>query len=73
MDETTQPKVAVSLAMKVNLGNYESADLFLSVADVLAGTTEAEIDAALETGKLAYEHIRMRLRDQINDVRAKYK
>lgn len=62
-DETV--RTSVSLSMKVNLGNYESAELWLSVSNVGADTTEEEIEAALDTGKLAYDRIRGRMRGEV--------
>ena len=56
--------------MKVNLGNYESAEVWLSVSGVEPGTSTEEIDDALETGKLAYERIRERMREKVAALRA---
>ena len=42
-----EPNVAVSLEMKINLGNYESAGVFVSVSGLRVGATEAEIDELL--------------------------
>ena len=66
---TREPTVSVSLEMKNNLGNYESAGVFVSVNGLAAGATQAEIDELLDTGRLAYERIRERLREKVNDIR----
>jgi hypothetical protein len=68
MDEI-KPTVSVSVAMKVNLGNYESADAFISVAGLEAGASEAEIEQLLDTGKLAWSMLTTRLTDKVAEMR----
>lgn len=52
----------VSLSRKVNLGGYESADVFLSISGVSAETTQGEIDSLLEGPcALAYKSIAVEL------------
>ena len=62
------PRTSVSLSMKVSLAQYENAELFLSVQNIGPATTDEEIDAALERGKLAYDRIRAHMRGRIRDV-----
>lgn len=69
MDKQTtenSPTITVSLSRKVNLGNYESADVFISLSGLAAGTTEEEIDELLATtGALAYRKCAAALKEQV--------
>lgn len=67
--ENGEPKVTVSVDMKVNLGNYESASVGLILSQVPASADDAEIDALLDTGKLVYEKMRDRLKDKVLETR----
>ena len=71
MAEITKPTVAVSVAMKINLGNYESADAFISLSGLEAGATAAEIDELLDTGKLAWVQMSARLQEKVSELRGK--
>lgn len=62
------PSVSVSISRKVNLGNYESVDLFMSVNGVDKYTTQEEIDEALAAGELAYGQLKEHLRARIVEV-----
>lgn len=64
-----QPTVSVSVAMKVNLGNYESADAFLSVSGLEAGTPSSAIEELLDTGQLAWSILSRRLDAKVNELR----
>jgi subtilase family serine protease len=63
-------KVSISVSLKVNLGNYESADAFVSLSNVPVGASAEEIDEALSTGKLAWGLIKGRVMAQAEELRA---
>ena len=44
MPDFEEPKVSVSIERKVNLGNYESIDIFMSVSGVEPGATDEEME-----------------------------
>ena len=62
-------RVSTSLEMKINLGNYESAACFISLSGVPLGASEAEIEALLDTGRIAYDAIKRRIQLQVNALR----
>jgi hypothetical protein len=68
---TDQLNLACSVQMKVNLGNYESADCFLSISGVTQETTPAEMEALMDQGKVAYDLLRTHLAPKVADLRAK--
>ena len=70
MDEP-RLSVTMSVQMKVNLGNYESADAFLSVSGVTADTTEEQLAEILDgPGRVSYELLKKHLGERIAEIRA---
>lgn len=64
------PTVTVSLSRRVNLGNYESADVFMSVNGVTMETTEEDINALLDgPGALAYKCVAARLKEKVAQIK----
>lgn len=55
---TNEIKISMSVSRKVNLGNYESADAFLSLSDVPVGATAEEINAAIVTSKIVFDALK---------------
>ena len=54
MEEAQVPTVTASVSMKINVGNYESADAFISISNLREGAPMKEIGALLDTGELAW-------------------
>jgi hypothetical protein len=64
--------ITCSVQMKVNLGNYESADAFLSISGVNEFTTAEEIEALLDgPARIAYDALKPRLAERVRALRAK--
>lgn len=75
-DAPPKPTVTVSMSRRVNLENlwgpsfkYESAEVFVSISNVGATTTAAEIDDALDTGRLAWEKVRADLHRRVREMK----
>ena len=63
------PKVTMSVGMKVNLGNYESADVSIILSQVPVGATAEEVDEMLDTGRIVFERMRERLKEKVRNLR----
>jgi hypothetical protein len=62
----------LSVSMKVNLGNYESADAFMSVSGITADTTAEEVQELLDgPAKVSYDILKVRLAARAADLKAK--
>lgn len=66
-DET---KLSMSVEYKVNLGNYESASVFVCLSGVPVGATEDDIEECMDTAGLAWEIIRDRVRAQADEMKS---
>ena len=70
MADTPQPTITVSMARKIKLGNYESADCFVSMSGVTAGMTAEEMAPLLNTAEVAWGEVRAALADEIARTRS---
>ena len=61
--------LSVSYTRKVNLGNYESADVFFAVSAIPVGASDEEIASALVTGELAYEQVKRAVAMRASEIR----
>ena len=61
MDEQREPTITVSMARKVNMGNYESADCFVAISGGRAGMTAEEMAPLMDTAKVAWDLVRAAL------------
>jgi hypothetical protein len=68
-EENDVIKVSVSVSQKVNLGNYESADVFTALSNIPTGATEEQIEAALETGELVFNYVKAVISSRVEEIR----
>lgn len=69
-DEQGQGRIAVTMGTRVNLGNYESADVSICLSGIPNGASEAQIEDMLDTAHIAYSKIRARLAAKVRELRA---
>lgn len=66
--EETSPRVGVSVSRKVNLGNYQSADIFFSLTNIDVGATRQDIEAAMETAEVVFSVVKERVERKAYDL-----
>ena len=59
------------MARKINMGNYESAEVFVSLNGVRAGMTAEDLKPLLDTTKVAWELVRAHLVEQVRNAKAR--
>ncbi|MCR4339165.1 MAG: hypothetical protein NUW01_04665 [Gemmatimonadaceae bacterium] len=62
--------LSISYTRKINLGNYESADVFFAVSGIPVGAGAEEIADALVTGALAYEQVKAAVAAKAQEIKA---
>ena len=68
---TDEPTITVSMSRKINLGNYESADVFVSISGIKEGMTAMDIEPLLVAGRFGWEAAREALIEQIRITKEK--
>jgi hypothetical protein len=72
MDDATEPlKLAVNLAQKIGLPDYSSAEMSMHVSGITADTSDAEVEATIERGRLVYTKMGARLAELAKEARQK--
>lgn len=62
-------RLCVKLSRKVNLGNYQSADVDMIVSGIAPSTTEEEIDALVTgQGALAYTRLASAIKAKVEAI-----
>lgn len=64
-----RPRISVSISRRVNLGEYNSADVMMCVSNIDFEANEAEIQRALSTQNLAFSMLAIEMRERIARVR----
>lgn len=67
------PTITVLISRKVYLGHYETVDVFATLKDMTAETTEQDMKRLLKTGDLAWDVIAEHLEDEARIVKARFK
>lgn len=65
------PRIAVSIERTVNLGNYESVKVFLSVSNLTPSATDESVEEALEMSRSAYALLKARVKEQVAEIKSK--
>ena len=70
MSDDVEMKVSVSVSRKINLGNYESVDIFMALSNVEPGASEEEIEEAMETGDMAWQVLKKHVAEKLRSIKA---
>lgn len=66
------PRIAISVERTINLGNYESAKVYLSVSNLTAASTEGDIEDAIEFQGRVYETLKNRIKELAKEARVEH-
>ena len=67
-----EPRLTATLSVsrKINMGNYESADVFISIGGITEDTTVSDVIALLDgPAKETFDVLKVRLADQVRMAR----
>ncbi len=64
-------KVSVSATQKVNVGSYESVDVFFALSNIPVGATDEDLAAAMATSELAFTHVKAKVIQEVASIRRK--
>ena len=64
-----EPTVSISIGRKINLGNYESVDIFFSLNGLPVDTPEKDMRELLQTGENAFLLIRQKIVEKTAELR----
>ncbi len=64
-----EPRIAVSISRKLNVGNYESVDIFMAVSGIEPGATTEEIKELLVTGDRAFNLLKDNMATKIKEIK----
>jgi hypothetical protein len=64
----TEPTVTISVARKINLGDYESADLFISLNGIKPGMTAKDMQPLLDVAMVGWDEVYAVMKDEVNRV-----
>lgn len=68
--EFKEPTISVSITRKINIGNFESIDIFVSLNSLEIGSTDETIQMLLDgVGERMYEAIRQRIVEKTAEIR----
>ena len=73
MTEEQKITGTMSVSMKVNLGNYESAECFISLNGINENTSDREILTLLDGKmKVSYDLLKYRIKERVIDMREEW-
>ncbi len=73
MSEELKLTGTISVSMKVNLGNYESAECFISLNGINENTSDWEILTLLDGKmKVSYDLLKYRIKERVIDMKKEW-
>lgn len=63
------PRVSISIGRKINIGNYESVDIFYSLNNIPASIEPLDLESLMETGDACYQFLRRKIVERTAELR----